>query len=102
MKIRDLINENVDVSFWKKLDAIWNPEALEQITKQEKRQSILKSSVDKNTTPVLDKPLRKQEGFQAAPKKGIPTSAGYRGNVNTRVKAGHISKETGEKLSRNN
>ena len=89
------------MSFWKKFDAIYNPEALEQIQKQEKRQSILSSSVDKHSTPVLDKPLRKQAGFTASPKKGNPTSPGYRGNVNTRVKAGHISKETGEKLFRN-
>lgn len=101
MKILDIVNEKVDMSFWKKLDSIYNPDALEQVKKQEKRHALVSASVDKGSTPVFTKPVRKHAAFTTKPKKGEPTSAGYRGNINTRVKSGHISQETGKNLIRN-
>lgn len=102
MKIFDIINEQVDMSFWKEQDERFNPEALNQIEMQERRRAALAPTA-KGGTPVFRKPVRKAEpSFKTEPETGMPTSPGYRGNVATRVKAGKLTPETGKKLIDNN
>lgn len=97
MKIRDIISESVDMSWWDELDGAFNPEILTYRKKQEKRHKII--TKDTNSTPVFKTPVRKsQEPFSNKPKEDDPKSAGYAGNVDVRVRAGHLSKEKGNKL----
>jgi hypothetical protein len=103
MKLFDIVNETVDMRFWKELDDRFNPEALDQIKMQERRSKALKAISEPGSTPVFTKPVRKPaDAFKPVPEKGFPTSPGYRGNVATAVKAGHISPEKGRKLIDNN
>jgi len=96
MKITDIINEDVDMSWWAERDASFNPEALEYAQKQVKRDNIIKQSSD--GTKVFTKPVRKsQEPFSNKPKDN-PPSSGHAGNLDVQVRAGHISKEEGEDL----
>lgn len=96
MKITDIINEDVDMSWWAEEDKRFNPEAHDYAQKQVKRDNILGQSSD--DTKVFTKPLRKsQEPFSNQP-KGEQPSPGHVGNVDVQVRAKHISKEEGEDL----
>lgn len=97
MKIRDIINEDVDMSWWDELDQQFNPENFDYKSKQAKRHKTITKNID--GTPVFKKPVRKaQEPFSNIPKKDDPKSLGYAGNVDVRVRAGHLSKEEGDEL----
>lgn len=97
MKICDIISEEVDVSFWKRLDSQFNPEAFDYVEKQEKRQEIVNSTLD--GTKVFTKPVRKsQKPFTNNPQNDQPSSPGYKGNVNARLKSGHINRKKAKKL----
>ena len=98
MKISDIIREEVDMSWWREKDESYNPESAEYAKKQEKRQNILDKN-SPNSTKVFTKPVRKaQEPFSNQPKEDEPKSTGYAGNVDVRVRAGHINKKTGDDL----
>jgi len=98
MKIKDIISEEVDIeSFWNPQDEDYNPEAHEYANREKKRQKVLRRN---NKTPVFNKPVLDSEPtFDNEPKEGEAKSLGYIGNVSARVKAGHISREKGKKLS---
>ena len=97
MKIRDIIKEDVDMSWWDELDGQFNPEVLDYKGKQEKRHKLITKDTD--GTPVFTKPVRKaQEPFSNQPKPEANKSAGFAGNVDVQVRAGHLSKEEGEDL----
>jgi len=97
MKIKEFINEDVDVSFWAEIDSHVNPEAHTYAEKQGKRQEMLNTAFD--GTAIFTKPFRQTENkFSTTPKSDQPKSAGYAGNVDTRVRAGHISNEKAKKL----
>ena len=97
MKIRDIINEDVDMSWWDELDGTFNPEVLDYKNKQAKRHKLITKNTD--GTPVFTKPVRKaQEPFSNQPKDDAEKSAGYAGLVDVRVRAGHIDKDEGEDL----
>jgi len=96
MKIREIITEDVDMSWWQDKDAEFNPEALKQIRKQEKRSEMFKD----NGTQVFTKPVRSPENnFSNIPPEDAAPSAGYVGNVEVRTRAKHISPEYAEKLA---
>ena len=96
MKITDIINEDVDMSWWAEKDKLFNPEALDYAQKQVKRDNIIGQSSD--DTKVFTKPVRKaQTPFSNKP-NGKPSSAGHAGLVDLQVRAGHISKDEGEDL----
>lgn len=97
MKIKEITDASEVVTSWQKKDADYNPEAFEYAQKQEKRTSTLRKR--SKGTPVFTKPVgKKQEPFTTKPKSEGPKSPGYRGNIDTKVKSGHISKEDGDKL----
>jgi len=97
MKIRDIITEDVDMGWWKDIDAKFNPEALKSINKQEDRAKLLSKG---GATPVFDKPVRSSaKKFSNKPPKDSPQSAGYVGNVEVRTRAKHISKDQAEELT---
>ena len=97
MKIRDIITEDVDMSWWDDLDRQFNADASEYKDKQKKRHDIVHKNTD--GTPVFKKPVRKsQELFTNIPKADQTKSPGYVGNVDVRVRAGHMSKNDGESL----
>lgn len=97
MKIRDIISEDVDMSWWDELDGKFNPEVLDYKGKQEKRHKLITKDTD--GTPVFTKPVRKaQEPFSNQPKPEANKSPGFAGNVDLRVRTGHLSKEEGEDL----
>ena len=97
MKIRDIISEDVDMSFWNELDKKFNPDILAYKGKQEKRQKFINKS--SKGTPVFKKPVRNaQEPFSNKPKKDAHKSTGYAGNVDVRVRAGHLTQKEGDDL----
>jgi len=79
------------------IDRDFNPEALQSIQQQEKRQKIIdKMAVG---TTVFHKPIRPAEtSFSNVPPKDQPKSRGFVGNVHTNVRAGNISPEEGTDL----
>lgn len=94
MKIREIITEDVDMSWWQDIDARYNPTALKQIHRQEERAKMLKQK--DGGTPIFTKPVRPSEDkFSNKPAKDAPRSAGYVGNLEVQVRAKHISKEEG-------
>lgn len=98
MKIKDIINEDVDMSWMAEIDQDFNPEALRSAEQQEKRLAIINKISD--GTPVFHKPVRDaQTSFSNIPPKDQPKSAGYVGNVHSSVRADHITKERGEELT---
>jgi hypothetical protein len=97
MKINEVITEDVDMGWWKDIDAQYNPEALKFINKQEDRAAILNKG---ESTPVFSKPVRgTQDPFSTKPPKDAPQSAGFVGNVEVRTRAKHISPEQAEKIT---
>ena len=97
MKIRDIINEDVDMSWWDELDSKFNSEVLDYKEKQNKRRKVITKNID--GTPIFTKPVRKaQEPFSNQPKPENPKSPGFAGNVEVQVRAGHISKDKGDDL----
>ena len=97
MKIRDIINEDVDMSWWDELDSKFNPEHLANKKLQDKRREIVNKNID--GTPVFTKPVRKsQDKFSNQPKPEDIKSSGFAGNVDVQVRAGHITKKEGEEL----
>ena len=96
MKIRDIISENVDMSWWRKLDSMFNPEALKYASKEEENLKKMRSEID--GTPVYTKEVNNQTPHSTRPKRDAQKSAGYRGLVDVHVKSGHISTKRGKKL----
>jgi hypothetical protein len=97
MKIKEVITEDVDMGWWKDLDAKFNPEALKSINKQEDRAALLSKD---GSTPVFTKPVRNTENvFSNKPLKDAPQSPGFVGNVEVRTRAKHISPERAEELT---
>lgn len=97
MKIREVITEDVDMGWWKEIDAKFNPETLKFINKQEDRTALLNRD---GSTPVFTKPVRNSENnFSNKPPKDQPQSSGYVGNVEVRTRAKHISPEKAEELT---
>ena len=98
MKIREVITEDVDMSWWKEIDARYNPEALKVINKQEDRAELLKR--DDGSTPIFTKPVRSPaKKFSNTPPEDEPKSSGYVGNVEVRTRAKHISTDDARKLT---
>ncbi len=98
MKIKDIIKEDVDMSWWRDQDAKYNPEANEYVHKQERRDDILKG--DSDATPVFTKPVRpSQDKFSNKPPKDGVASPGYYGNLEVRTRAKHISKEKAREIT---
>lgn len=98
MKIRDIITEEVDMSWQAEIDADFNPEALQSVKQQEKRQQILAKMG--NGTTVFHRPVRNSEtSFSNTPPKDQPKSPGYIGNVHTSVRAGNTTPEEGVELT---
>jgi len=97
MKIRDIILEDVDMSWWREQDALYNPTALDYANKQVKRDNIINK--DSKGTKVFTKPVRKSQApFSNVPKQDDAKSPGYTGNVDVKVRAGHIDKDEGNAL----
>lgn len=98
MKIKDIIKEDVDMSWWRDLDSKYNPEANKYANQQETRTDMLRR--DSDATPVFTKPVRStQDKFSnQPPKDGFP-SAGFLGLTDVRTRAKHISKEVAEELT---
>ena len=97
MKIRDIINEDIiDDMAAKDLD--YNPHHLEYIRQQERRQELINKKFD--GTAIFKKPARQAEkSFSNTPPKDQPKSAGYLGNVDAAIRAGHITNDEGKDLS---
>ena len=101
MKIKDIVSEEVDMSWMADIDKDFNPEALQSIEQQEKRRQM----IDKMAagTTVFRKPIRAPEtSFSNVPPKDQPKSAGYVGNVHTAVRADHITPDEGVELTKIN
>jgi len=97
MKIKDVITEDVDMSFWSEIDSHTNPEAHTYAEKQGLRQSMLNKAF--KGTAIFTKPFRQTETkFSNTPKSGQPKNAGYAGYVDVQIRAGHITNDEGEKL----
>jgi hypothetical protein len=98
MKIQEIINEDVDMSFWREKDALYNSDALQHIEKQEKRQALIRKLAGEGTA-VFHKPARKSKGkFNNKPQKNGLKSAGWRGNVIARTHADILDPKTSDKL----
>ena len=98
MKIKDIIKEDVDMSWWRDLDSRYNPEANEYVHKQERRDNMLKR--DSGATPVFTKPVRQsQDKFSNQPPKDGVASPGYLGHKEVQVRAKHISKEKAREIT---
>lgn len=98
MKIKDIITENVDMSFWDTIDADYNPHHLEYIKQQERRQNLINKKFP--GTAIFKKPVRKSEkSFSNIPPKDNPKSAGYIGMIDANIRAGHITNDQGKKLT---
>lgn len=98
MKIRDIIKEDVDMSWWRDQDAAYNPEANDYAGKQERRTDMLVG--DSGATPVFTKPVRQsQDKFSNEPPKDSVASPGYYGNLEVRTRAKHISKEKAREIT---
>ena len=98
MKIRDIIKEDVDMSWWRERDSLHNPEANAYAEKQERRTELL--SKESGATPVFTKPVRSTQNkfSNKPPKDGMP-SAGYLGLTDVRTRAKHISQEIAAELT---
>jgi hypothetical protein len=98
MKIKDIIKEDVDMSWWRDQDALYNPEVNDYVSKQEKRTDMLQG--DSDSTPVFTKPVRQsQDKFSNKPPKDGVASPGYYGNLEVRTRARHISKEKAKEIT---
>ena len=98
MKIKDIIKEDVDMSWWRDMDSYYNPEVNKYTKQQELRTDLL--SQDNGATPVFTKPVRSnQDKFSNQPPKDGAMSAGYVGNVEVRTRAKHISQEIASELT---
>ena len=98
MKIRDIISEEVDMSWMADIDVDFNPEALKSVQQQEKRQQMI-NKVTKGTS-VFRKPVRKSEtSFSNIPPKDQPKSPGYVGRVHTAVRADIMTDARGKELT---
>jgi hypothetical protein len=98
MKIKDIISEEVDMSWMADIDADFNPEALQSVEQQEKRQQMI-NKMAKGTT-VFHKPIRKSEtSFSNIPPKDQPKSPGYVGRVHTAVRADIMTDARGQELT---
>lgn len=98
MKIKDVITEEVDMGFWVDIDVDYNPHHLEYIQRQVRRQELINKNFD--GTAVFKKPIRPTEkSFSNTPPQNEPKSAGYVGNIDARVRAGHISNDQGKDLA---
>lgn len=96
MKVRDVILEEVDMGWLRKLDQMLNPEASNSAAKEEARcKELCKDTVG---TPVYTKPSEKQTPHSTRPVEDQPRSPGYRGLVNIHLKSGHISTKRAKKL----
>lgn len=98
MKIKDIVNEEVDMGFMADIDADYNPHHLKYIQKQERRQDIL----NKNSkgTAIFKKPVRQdQKPFTTEPSKDRPISPGYIGLVDASIRSGHITNDEGKRLT---
>lgn len=96
MNIRDIILEEVDMSWLRKLDQMLNPEAAQLASKEETL--CKKRCTETDGTPVQTKSSEKQQPHTTRPRKGETRSPGYRGLVNVHLKSGHISKDYAKKL----
>lgn len=97
MKMKDIITEEVDMSFWTEIDAHVNPDALRYANKQVLRQKMLHKAFD--GTVVFTKPVRQSENnFSNVPKPSHPKSAGYAGNIDAQVRTGHITDRLGKEI----
>jgi len=98
MKINELATSDIDLAYWKEPDRFLNPEAYEYVGKQERRQSIIDKK-SPSSTNIVTKPVRKaQASFTNKGNTDEPKSAGFAGNVDVQVRAGHISRKAGKKL----
>lgn len=98
MKIKDIIKEDVDMSWWRDQDSLYNPEANKYVHQQEKRTDLLTGESD--ATPVFTKPIRDaQPKFSNQPPKDTPASAGFLGLTDVRTRAKHISQEVANELT---
>jgi len=98
MKIKDIINEDIDMGWMANIDQDFNPEALQSVEQQEKRLAIINKMSD--GTPVFRKPVRSPEtSFSNIPPKNQPKSPGYVGNVHAAVRSDHITPKRGEELT---
>ena len=98
MKIKDIIKEDVDMSWWRDQDSIYNPEANVYAGKQERRAGLL--SKESGATPVFTKPVRSsQNKFSNQPPEDALPSAGYLGLTDVRTRAKHISQEIASELT---
>ena len=97
MKMKDIITEEVDMSFWTEIDSHINPDALRYASKQVLRQDMLNKAFD--GTAIFTKPVRQTENtFSNVPKSAHPKSPGYAGNIDVQVRAGHITDRRGEEI----
>lgn len=97
MKIKEVITEEVDMSFWSEIDSHTNPEAHKYASKQGLRQSMLDKAF--KGTAIFTKPYRQAENkFSTTPKSDQPISPGFAGNIDVQIRAGHISNEEGKKI----
>ena len=98
MKIKDIIVEDVNMDFWNKIDADYNPHHLEYIKQQSRRQDLLNKKF--SGTAVFKKPVRQAEkSFSNIPPKDKPKSPGYIGLVDVNIRAGHITNAQGRYLT---
>jgi len=98
MKIKDIVNEEVDMGFLADIDADYNPQHLKYIQKQERRQDLLNKNF--TGTTIFKKPIRQeQKPFTTTPPKDEPQSAGYVGLVDASIRAGHITNDEGKRLT---
>jgi len=97
MKIKDIITEDViDDMAAKDLD--FNPEHLEYTQQQSRRQDIINKKF--KGTAIFKKPVRQAEkSFSNIPLKDEAKSAGYVGNVDVNIRAGHITNDQGKDLT---
>jgi len=80
------------------IDVDFNPEALQAVEQQEKRQQIINKMA--KGTSVFRKPVRDPEtSFSNIPPKDQPKSPGYVGNVHAAVRADHITDARGQELT---
>ena len=98
MKIKDIIREDVDMSWWRDVDSNYNPEANKYVDQQEKRSDLLTG--DSDGTPVFTKPVRDaQPKFSNEPSENSIPSPGYVGHKDVQVRAKHISKEKAREIT---
>ena len=98
MKIKDIVKEDVDMGWMANIDQDFNPEALQAVEQQEKRQEMINKM--SNGTTVFTKPIRDaQTSFSNIPPKDQPKSPGYVGNVHAAIRSDHITPKRGEELT---